>query len=145
MLLAGCGNDPEPLKPVVVRGIVVSTAGLRSPPVCRALDANEAPISGTVTTNVSGAYELDGFAARNQSVLLRASASGFESFPAGIRRSLPIDISGAVDAGPVLVYSGTLTQITLEPLADPRPRQHCRSRRRHRGPDRALDPWSEAP
>ena len=119
-LLAGCGNDAEPLKPVVVHGHVLSNTGA---PIAgaqvSALDVNDSPITSTVTTNAAGEYDLDASPARNQSIKLRVTASGFESFPSGFRSSLPINISGAVHAGPILVFSSPLTDITLEPLANP--------------------------
>lgn len=120
LLLTGCGNDVEPLKPVLVSGHVFSTSG---GPIAgarvSALDVNDAPITGTVTTDSEGAFGLDASSARNQSIKLRVSAPGFESFPAGIRRSVPINLLGAVDIGPVLVFSSPSTEITLEPLPNP--------------------------
>ena len=120
LLLAGCGNDVEPLKPVVVQGHVFSDTGA---PIAgaqvSALDVNDAPITGTVTTNSAGEYDLDASSARNQSIKLRVTASGFESFPSGFRSSLPISLSGAVDAGLFLVVSSPQTDVTLEPLANP--------------------------
>jgi hypothetical protein len=120
LALAACGNDAEPLKPVIVSGRVVSISG--APIVgarVTALDVNDAPISGTVVTNSEGAYSLDASAARNQSIKLRAAAAGFVAFPSGIRRSLPVNISGAVEDGPVLVFASPRTEVALEPLADP--------------------------
>jgi hypothetical protein len=120
LALAACGNDAEPLKPVVVSGHVVSISGT---PIAgarvTALDVNDAPISGTVVSNAEGAFALDASAARNESIKLRAAAAGFTAFPSGIRRSFPINISGAVEDGPVLVFSSSLTEVALEPLADP--------------------------
>jgi len=120
VLLAACGNDAEPLKPVVVSGHVVSISGN---PIAgarvTALDVNDAPISGTVVTNAEGAYSLDASGARNESIKLRAAAAGYAAFPSGIRRSLPVNISGAVEDGPVLVFSSPLTEVALEPLAVP--------------------------
>jgi hypothetical protein len=120
LCLPGCGKDTEPLKPVLVRGHVFSSAGA---PIAgarvTALDVNDAPVSGTVTTNSEGVYELDASPARDRSIKLRASASGFEAFPSGIRRSLPVNISGAVESGSVLLFSDAATDIVLEPLALP--------------------------
>jgi hypothetical protein len=120
LMLAGCGDDVEPEKPVVVRGHVLSDTGA---PIAgarvSALDVNDQPISGTVTTNSAGFYELDASNARNQSIKLRASASGFEPFPSGFRRSLPINLSGAVEEEHVLAFSSPQTEVTLETLANP--------------------------
>ena len=115
--LAGCGSD-EPPPPVMLRGHVVSSSGAPIPDaVVSAQDVNDQPITTTDVTDVNGAYELDVSRARNSAVKLRAAAAGYESFPSGIRRSLPIDLSGAVRQGEVLVVSGLETEVTLEPLA----------------------------
>ena len=117
VLVNGCGGGDEPPPPVMLRGHVVSISGT---PIVGAVvfaqDINEAPITTTDVTDQNGAYELNVSAARNSSVKLRASAAGYEAFPSGIRRSLPIDLSGAVLQGEVLVLSGLETEVTLEPL-----------------------------
>ena len=120
IFLVSCGKDAEPEKPVVIRGHVVSFSGT---PVAgarvTALNVNDSPVTDTVISDSEGFYELDATAARGQSVKLKAAASGFESFPSGIRRSIPINLSGAVEDGEVLVFSDPLTEITLEPLLVP--------------------------
>jgi carboxypeptidase family protein len=117
LFLAGCGGGSSAPKPVLLEGHVLSSSGA---PIQGALvsaqDVNDAPVTATVITDVNGAYTLDVSSARNTSVKLRASASGFAAFPSGILRSLPIDLSGAVSSGNDLVVSGPETQITLEPL-----------------------------
>ena len=116
--LPGCGGGDEPPPPVLLRGHVFSTSGTPiQNAVVSAQDVNDQPITTTDVTDVNGAYELDVSRARNSAVKLRAAAAGYESFPAGIRRSLPIDLSGAVRQGEVLVVSGLETDVTLEPLA----------------------------
>jgi hypothetical protein len=116
VLLAGCGGD-EPLRPVMLRGHVVSTSGMPiQNAVVSAQDVNDQPVTTTDVTDVNGAYELDVSRARNSAVKLRAAAAGYESFPSGIRRSLPIDLSGAVRQGDVLVVSGLDTEVTLESI-----------------------------
>src|SRR5262245_60242597 len=119
MVLAGCGGGDEPPPPVMLRGHVVSSSGT---PIQNAVvsgqDVNDQPITTTDVTDVNGAYELDVSRARNSAVKLQAAAAGYESFPAGIRRSLPIDLSGAVKQGAVLVVVGLQTEVTLEPLAN---------------------------
>jgi hypothetical protein len=118
-LLAGCGGEDQPL-PVLVGGHVYSTSGAPVPGArVTALDVNDAPISGTVVTDADGSYRLDASAARNQSIKLRAAASGFAPFPSGIRRSLPVNLSGAVEQDGVLVFASPQTDVTLEPLPDP--------------------------
>ncbi|HET9234330.1 MAG TPA: carboxypeptidase-like regulatory domain-containing protein, partial [Candidatus Eisenbacteria bacterium] len=115
--LNGCGGGDEPPPPVFLRGHVVSISGTPiAGAVVFAQNVNEAPVTTTDVTDQNGAYELNVSAARNSSVKLRASAAGYESFPSGIRRSLPIDLSGAVLQGEVLVFSGLETEVTLEPL-----------------------------
>jgi Carboxypeptidase regulatory-like domain len=119
VVLAGCGGD-EPLRPVMLRGHVVSSSGTPiQNAVVSAQDINDQPITTTDVTDVNGAYELDVSRARNSAVKLRAAAAGYESFPSGIRRSLPIDLSGAVRAGDVLVVSGLQTEVTLLPIENP--------------------------
>jgi carboxypeptidase family protein len=115
--LAGCGGGDEPPPPVMLRGHVFSTSGTPiQNAVVSAQDVNDQPVTTTDITDVNGAYELDVSRARNSAVKVRASAAGYESFPSGIRRSLPIDLSGAVRQGSVLVVSGLETDVTLEPL-----------------------------
>jgi hypothetical protein len=82
------------------------------------LDVNDAPVTETAVTDAEGAYELDASEARGQPIKLRASAPGFEAFPSGIRRSLPMNLSGAVEEDAAFVFSSSLTEITLEPIAD---------------------------
>jgi len=118
VVLSGCGGGSEPPAPVMLRGHVVSTSGTPiQNAVVSAQDVNDQPITTTDVTDVNGAYELDVSRARNSAVKLRAAAAGYESFPSGIRRSLPIDLSGAVRQGDVLVVSGLETEVTLEQLA----------------------------
>jgi len=114
--LSSCGGD-EPPAPVMLRGHVFSTSGAPvQDAVVSAQDVNDQPITTTDVTDVNGAYELDVSRARNSAVKLHAAAAGYESFPSGIRRSLPIDLSGAVRQGEVLVVSGLETDVALEPL-----------------------------
>jgi sarcosine oxidase gamma subunit len=119
-LLAACGKDTQPQKPVMVQGHVYSSSGA---PIAgarvTALDVNDAPVSGTVTTDSKGAYELNASPARGGSIKLRAAASGYTAFPSGIRRSLPVNISGAVEQKTAFVFSGPATEIVLEPLENP--------------------------
>lgn len=119
-VLSGCGDSPEqPPKPVVLRGHVVSTSGTAiAGAVVSALDVNDAPVAIPTVTGTAGEYELDVSAARNQSIRLQAAASGYESFPSGIRRSIPIDLAGAVEMGPILVVQNLATNVSLEPLTD---------------------------
>lgn len=119
LLVAGCGKSQEPPKAVMVSGHVYSTSGA---PIEGArvtgTDVNDAPVTSTAVTNADGAYELDASAARGQSIKLRASAAGYETFPSGIRRALPMNLAEAVEEKTVFRYSGSLTEVTLEPLAD---------------------------
>jgi sarcosine oxidase gamma subunit len=116
-LLTACGKDQEPEKPVMVQGHVFSSSGA---PIAgarvTALDVNDAPVSSTVTTDAEGAYELNASPARGGSIKLRAAASGYEAFPSGIRRSLPVNISGAAETKSAFIFSGPASDIVLEPL-----------------------------
>jgi hypothetical protein len=121
-----CGGDDGPA-PVVLRGRVLDAQGRGvSGALVAALDANDAPASGTATSGSDGRYELNVPVQRNadgtpalQKVRLRASAAGFETFPSGLRRSLPFELSGAMSVDRRLVFQSSATDIVLLPLASP--------------------------
>ena len=153
ILLAGCGGDPdsqtcslaEPsngcaggqvcelvgdqpacVAPVVVRGKVIDPAGAAiAGALVVALDANDAPATGTAVSGSDGAYELrvpvprvSGGALTVRPIKLRASAAGFETFPAGLRRALPLELSAAQPLEGKLVLHNSATDITLFPVAN---------------------------
>lgn len=117
---------PTCVEPVVVRGVVRDRAGAPiGGALVVALDANDAPASGTAKTDAAGKYELRvptprvaGGAPAMYAIKLRAAAAGFETFPFGIRRSLPIELSAATVADGKRVVESAQTEIVLFPVAD---------------------------
>jgi hypothetical protein len=119
------GGSPGCAAPLVVRGSVASTVGgtVIASALVGALDANEAPASGAARADANGAYELRVPAARTAEgaiaagkVKLRAQAAGYETFPFGIRRSLPIELSTAVKIDGKWVIDSAQTDISLIPV-----------------------------
>jgi hypothetical protein len=107
--------------PITIAGRVWDPVGLTSVAGARvvALDVNRAPVSTVAVTGTDGRYSVGVRAARDgngnpvsQSVILRADAQGYETFPGGIRPALPIDLSRAGSGSTV---SGPLTEIALFP------------------------------
>ena len=118
-------GQPTCVAPVVLRGRVLDPQGRGvGGALVAALDANDAPASGTAISAADGAYELrvpvkrtaDG-APMLHKVRLRASAAGFETFPSGLRRSLPFELSGAMQVEGKLAFQSLATDIVLVPLA----------------------------
>jgi hypothetical protein len=116
------GGEPKCFAPVVVRGDVfdmeteADIAGAR----VVALDVNGSPRSSVATTNTAGDYELAIPSERNADgvpvavfLTLRVDASGYLSFPAGIRPALPIDTAVAVKDGERYVVDTALTSVGL--------------------------------
>jgi hypothetical protein len=120
-------GNPTCVTPVVLRGRVLDPQGRGvSGALVAALDANDAPASGTATSGTNGAYELRVPVQRNadgtpvlHKVRLRASAAGFETFPSGLRRSLPFELSGAMPVEGKLAFQCTATDSVVWPLASP--------------------------
>lgn len=88
-----------------------------------ALDANGAAASTVGISSADGSYSLRILTQRNQDgsivaadYTLRSDASGYQSFPGGIRPALPTKVMGT-PAAPGLVVSSTLTEIGLIELA----------------------------
>jgi hypothetical protein len=121
------GGQPTCVAPLVVRGRIVDPAGRGIVgALVTALDANEAAATGTATSGADGAFELRLPIARTAAgapvttqVRLRAAAAGFETFPSGLRRSLPLEVSGAVLTEGKLVFASTSTDVILMPVANP--------------------------
>jgi hypothetical protein len=120
-------GQPLCVAPVVVRGRVTDSdsKGIAGALVT-ALDANDAPATGTATSGSDGAYELriplargEGGALMGRKVKLRASAAGYETFPSGLRRSLPMELAGAVAMGNKVVLQNSATDIVLFPIVNP--------------------------
>jgi hypothetical protein len=118
------GGQPACVAPVMVQGKVIDPAGRPiAGAIVTALDANDAPASGTATSGTDGSYELRiptprdaNGAALSRQIKLRASAAGFETFPSGLRRSLPLTISSAMSLNGKLVFKDVATDIVLTPL-----------------------------
>lgn len=118
-------DEPACFAPVVVSGSVFdledgsAVAGAR----IVALDGNRSPVSDVAITDENGNYSLPIPSVRDENgdfagarVTLRADAQGFQSYPGGLRRSLPID-TGAAEPGDFgWVLDSSLTQIGLLPL-----------------------------
>src|SRR5262249_44740567 len=111
LVVRGHVNDPSPAP---IAGAIVS-----------ALDANDAPVSGSTHSDAMGAYELrvpveraSGGAPMQQKIASRAAAAGFETVPSGLRRSLPIELSTAVMMDGKYVVMSAATEIELAPVAN---------------------------
>lgn len=114
-------------EPVVLRGKVFNLANDAAIEGARvvALDANGSVASSVAVTDAEGNYELsvsvardaEGNPASGQSVTLRADASGYQTFPGGVRQALPIDATAAVKASVLsaktFVLQTALTDIGL--------------------------------
>ena len=92
------GGQPTCVAPVLLRGRVLDPAGASVAGArVTALDANDAPATATGLSGVDGSYELRLPSPRDakgaplaRSIKLRASAAYHETFPGGLRRSLPM-------------------------------------------------------
>ena len=120
-------GDPACFAPVVVRGQVFDLQA--DTPVAEAhivgLDINGAATSSVAISDANGDYELTIPSMRDAEgapipveMTLRADAAGYQTFPSGVRQSLPIDTGGAVDQTDALVVQSALTDIGLLALPD---------------------------
>ena len=120
------GGQPVCVAALVVRGRVTDPAGMPiAGALVTALDGNDAPATGTATSGNDGSFELRVPTGRDEKgaplvrqVKLRAAAAGFETFPAGLRRSLPLELSAAQMLEGKLVYASSATDIILYPIAN---------------------------
>jgi hypothetical protein len=119
------GGQPACVAPLVVRGRVTDPSGQPiAGAIVAALDANDAPATGTTATVADGGYELripvsrapDGTPHARQ-IKLRASAATFQSFPSGLRRSFPFEVAAGKLIEGKIVFRETVTDLVLEPLA----------------------------
>ncbi len=120
------GAAPACFDPIVLKGKAFdlgtqdAVAGAR----LVALDANRAPVSTVATSAQDGTYALtiphqrkaDGTPAAG-AVTLRADAKAYQSFPAGVRFALPIDVTTAAHANGVWTVQSALTDVGLIKLA----------------------------
>jgi hypothetical protein len=117
------GDKPTCAAPLLVEGRVTDPAGAAIPgAVITAVDGNDAPTSGTAISAGDGHYQLRVPAPRAaggtllpRPIKLRAAGAGFETFPSGLQRALPLEISGATSRDGVLVFSGAGTDLVLRP------------------------------
>jgi hypothetical protein len=120
------GDQPTCVRPVYLKGRVldVSGAGIANARVT-AVDANDAPVTGTAISGGDGSYELrvpiasrgDKDAVPTLKVKLRAAAQGYDPFPFGVRPSLPIEVSAATAEEDRFVLVSQQTDIVLYTLA----------------------------
>ena len=85
-----------------------------------ALDVNGAPVSTVAITDPEGLFELPVPHTRNEDgtpvgrrLTLRADALRFQSFPSGIRQSLPLDTAESVERDGRFVLANALTDVRL--------------------------------
>jgi hypothetical protein len=109
--------------PVTLKGMVVDATAATKPIAGArvvARDENGAAIANVAITDANGAYTLVVPAVRDASgtplatrYTLRADASGFDTFPGGLRVALPLDVRDAAGSPPVL--ENTATTVALYP------------------------------
>jgi hypothetical protein len=109
-------------EPLVIRGTISDLASGAAVPNARAvaLDPNLAPASSVATSAGDGTYELAIPSVRTAdgkpvgtNVTLRVDASGYQSFPSGLRQALPISTASAVESSGKLVISSSVTNVGL--------------------------------
>ncbi|HEU5055677.1 MAG TPA: carboxypeptidase-like regulatory domain-containing protein [Kofleriaceae bacterium] len=117
-------EEPACFEPLLVRGGVfdLSNGGAVESARIVGLDPNSSPVSSVAISDVDGQYELAIPTTRTADgtpigydITLRADASGYQTFPGGVRQALPVDTTVAVrdgDDGPWVVESA-LTDIGL--------------------------------
>jgi hypothetical protein len=115
------GGAPACFDPVVLRGTVfdLATDGAIAEARVVALDANRAPVSTVATSALDGTYALTVASQRKAdgtpsgAVTLRADARAYQSFPAGVRFALPIDLSTATRSTGAWNIHTALTDVGL--------------------------------
>jgi hypothetical protein len=116
------GAAPACFDPVVLRGKVsdLATHGPVAGARLVALDANRAPVSAVAVAAQDGTYALavpsrrktDGTPS-GSAVTLRAGARAYQSFPAGVRFAIPIDVATATHASGAWTIQSSLTDVGL--------------------------------
>ena len=112
--------------PIVVSGRVFdlgTNAGVAGAHIL-GLDANSAAITPVAVSDATGKYELiipvlrtaEGDPTAIPQITLRADATGYLTFPSGIRPALPVDTSAPQDKDGKLVIASSLTDIALLPV-----------------------------
>jgi hypothetical protein len=113
--------------PIIVTGRVFNldtNAGVAGATIL-GLDANNSAITPVAVSDSTGKYELilpvlrtaDGAPTTIPQISLRADATGYVTFPSGIRPALPVDTSAPVDKDGKLVIQSSVTDIGLLPVA----------------------------
>jgi hypothetical protein len=123
MVCEELAGKPSCAPPLVVEGRVIDPAGAAiNGAIVTALDANDSPTSGTAISGADGRYQLRvpapraaGGAPLTRAIKLRAAGAGFETFPSGLRRAIPIELSGAVARDGRLVFASGATDLMLTP------------------------------
>jgi hypothetical protein len=120
-------GEPACFDPVVVRGDVFDMGDESAVGGARvvALDVDRAAVSNVGTSNDDGRYEIripstrdaDGAPAAIE-LTLRADATGYQSFPGGVRQPIPIDTATAVQSDGAWVIDGTESDVGLFALDD---------------------------
>ena len=121
------GGDPKCVAAVVVVGRVFdldTNAGIGGARIV-AIDANGSAVSFVATSASDGSYVLpiptqrgsDGAPAESFKITLRADASGYVTFPAGIRPALPFDTANPVMNNGRYEIKSPLTDVGLLKVA----------------------------
>lgn len=119
------GGEPICTDPVYLDGRVfeLTSGGAIDGARVVALDVNRAPQSRVAISGADGTYRLEIPIVRNADgsprttdVSLRADAAGYQSFPSGLRRALPLDVATAVHGDGAWVLTSALTDVGLLPL-----------------------------
>jgi hypothetical protein len=115
-------GEPACFAPLVLRGNVFDQSGgggIQGATVV-ALDASRVPASTVAVTDVGGDYQIQLIRRRDADgnpvggdVTLRADAAGFQTFPAGVRQPLPIDVSSPTEEHGLLVVQTAATNVGL--------------------------------
>ncbi len=120
------GGAPACFEPVVLMGRAFNLANAAAIPGARlvALDANRSPASAVALSATDGGYTLSlprdrdaSGAPVGGSITLRADATGYQSFPSGLRQALPVDTAAAVHTGGEWTIRSSLTDVGLIALA----------------------------
>jgi hypothetical protein len=121
------GGDPACFTPVKIEGRVFDLATDASIEGARvvALDPNGAAASGVALSGTDGVYSLRIPSERNSdgsivntSCTLRADAMNYQSFPGGIRASLPVDVTTSTETDGGMVVRNATTDVGLIALPD---------------------------
>ena len=120
-------GEPACFAPLVLRGSVTDLADDSAVEAARvvALDANGAAVSSVALSDADGEYELAIPSTRQSDgtpvaleLTLRVAASGYQTFPSGLRQALPVDTGTATVDGERRVVQSALTDVGLLAMPD---------------------------